>query len=167
MEVIKEHTGTFVLKQSIIILTFMIVLSASLSIFHVYHVLGAVREKTNEAVLSVATVNVLEFYGGARESDGFARHPEAGSFVYNITTDAVADQLAQAICATDISADNTLTVGDSYTVSNIDTQYVNASGAILHFQTSVTVTIPLQMGGVFFSSITKTMEVKSSYDTRF
>ena len=163
---LKDCSGDFLLKSAITITIAALTLSAAITVYHVYHVIGAVRDKVNEAVLAVASVNVPEFYGGARDSDGFARHQEDGRFTDTITTDAVVDQLAQSLGATDLS-DDTITVGTSYTVGGIDTQYFNSSGKNLNFHTRLTVTVPLSVGGLIPTSITKTIEVKTSYDPRF
>ena len=61
---------------------------------------GAVRDNVNEAVPAVAADHIAEFYGGAREADGFARHPEDGAFNFNINTGDVQDKPAQAADAT-------------------------------------------------------------------
>ena len=163
---LRDCSGDFLLKSAITITIAALALSAAITVYHVYHVMGAVRDKVNEAVLAVASVNVSEFYGGAWESDGFARHREDDRFTEAITTDAVVDQLAQSLGATDLAADDTITVGD-YTVSGIDTQYFNSMGGNLNFRTRLTVTIPLSVGGLIPTSITKTIEVKTSYDPRF
>lgn len=163
---LKDCKGDFLLKSAITVVIAALALGAAITVYHVYHVVGAVRDKVNEAVLAVASVNVPEFYGGARDSDGFARHHEDGSFTDTITTDAVVDQLAQSLGATDLADDDTITVGD-YSVGGIDTQYFNSSGSILNFRTTLTVTVPLSLGGLTLSSITKTMEVNTSYAPKF
>lgn len=163
----RENSGQFLFKSALRLLGGAIILSASISIYHVYHSLGVVREKTNEAVLAVATVNVPEFYGGARESDGFARHPEDGYFGFSIATDDVVDRLVQSLKATDLSTDDTITVGDSFTVQSINTQYVNYSSGNLNFRTTLTVTVPLSAGGILLPAVTKRMEVGTSYDPKF
>ena len=127
--------------------------------------MGNVREKVNESVLAVAAVNVAEFYGGARESDGFARHPVEGGFAYVIDTVDVMTTLALALGAT-ARSDSSITVGESFTISNLSTQYVNNSGSILRFRTTLTVTVPLDLGNIS-APIERTMVVNSSYDTKF
>lgn len=166
-EKIKEQRGEFLLSTAVKLLIGVIFLSAGVEVFHVYHTLGIVREKTNEAVLAVAAVNVSEFYGGAREADGFARHPEDGAFTYNITTDDVVDTLVQSLNATDLSEDNTITVGKSFSVASLHTQYVNSVGGDLNFQTNLTATVPLKIGGMLLPAVTKQMEVKTSYAPKF
>lgn len=164
---LKDCSGDFLLRSAITVTIAALTLSAAIAVYHVYHVIGAVRDKTNEAVLSVAAANVSEFYGGARDSDGFARHREDGRFAESITTDAVVDQLAQSLGATDVSDDDTITVGTAYTVSGTNTRYFNSSGTNLNFLTRLTVTVPLSVGGLIPASITKTIEVSTSYDPKF
>jgi len=57
-EKLREQRGEILLDSALKLLIWAIVLSAGVEIFHVYHTLGLVREKTNEAVLAVAAVNV-------------------------------------------------------------------------------------------------------------
>jgi hypothetical protein len=166
-EKLKEQRGEFLLKTAVELLIGAIVLSAGVEVFHVYHTLGIVREKTNEAVLAVAAVNVPEFYGGAREGDGFARHTEDGGFAFNITTDDVVDQLVQSLGATDLSEDDTITVGKSFSVTSLHTQYVNCSDGDLNFETTLTATVPLELGGLLLPAVTKNMEVRTSYAPKF
>ena len=162
---LQEQRGEFVVHGAFKLLIGALLLSVGLSIFHVYHVMGSVREKVNESVLAVAAVNVAEFYGGARESDGFARHPVDDGFAYSIDTEDVISTLATELGAT-AHSENSLTVGESFTISNLSTQYVNNSGSILRFRTTLTVTVPLDLGNVS-APIERTMVVNSSYDTKF
>lgn len=164
---LREECGEFLLSTAIKLLAGAMLLSAAVEVYHVYHVLGVVKEKANEAVLAVAAVNVPEFYGGAREGDGFARHPEDGSFAFSIATDDVVDVLVQSLNATDLSENDTITVGESFSVASIRTQYINYSGGSLNFQTNMTVTVPLELGGVLLPAVTKRMEVKTSYAPKF
>lgn len=164
---LREQRGEFLLSTAMRLLAGAMLLSAAVEVYHVYHTLGVVKEKANEAVLAVAAVNIAEFYGGAREGDGFARHPEDGSFVYSITTDDVVDMLVQSLNATGLDEDDTITVGESFSVASIRTQYMNYSGGNLNFQTNMTVTVPLELGGVLLPAVTKEMEVKTSYAPKF
>ncbi|WP_352415538.1 hypothetical protein [Oscillibacter ruminantium] len=167
-EKLREQRGELLLDSALKLLIWAIVLSAGVEIFHVYHTLGLVREKTNEAVLAVAAVNVAEFYGGAREADGFARHPEdGGTFGFSIATDDVVDQLVQSLHTTDLSVDDTITVGKSFSVTSLQTRYTNYSAGNLNFQSTLTVTVPLELGGLLLPAVTKQMEVKTSYAPKF
>ena len=169
MEVLKklrEQRGEFAVRFSVGLLIFLLVFNLGFSFWHVYHVLDRVRETVNESVLAVAAVNVAEFYGGARESDGYARHPEGGSFAFLIDTDDVISTLSRSVGATQIAADGTITVGSSYVIKNISTQYENTVGSTLNFTTTITVVVPLDLGNVDIP-IEKTIKVRSSYDTKF
>ena len=165
VKILRSRRGEFLLHSAVVLLAAAMLLSAAVSAYHVYHVVGAVRDKVNEAVLAVAADNVAEFYGGAREADGFARHPEDGTFNFNIDTGDVQDKLAQAVDATNVT-DNSITVGDQYAIKDLDTQYVNNSGGNLHFKSTMIVTVPLTVLGQQFP-ITKKIEVTSSYAPKF
>lgn len=169
MEIInklREQRGDFAVRWAGVLLGACFLLSVMLSVWHVYYVLGRVRETVNESVLAVAAVNVAEFYGGAREADGYARHPEGVSFAFSIDTDDVIDTLSRSVGATQISADGTITVGSSYVITDILTRYENTVGSVLNFKTTITVIVPLDLGNIVIP-IEKTTEVRSSYDTKF
>ena len=170
MEVIaklRERDGNVFVRSALELFGLLLLLSILLSVYHVHHVLGAVREKVNESVLAVAAVNVPEFYGGARESDGFARHPYEGGFVFSINSEDVLDTLSRSVGATSVDDDaGAFEVGDAFAVRGLTTRFVNQSGSILNFTTSLTVAVPLELGG-FSVPIEVRMQVRSSYDPRF
>lgn len=167
MEIAKlnEQRGEFVFRNAIGLLIGAMLLSVGLSIFSVYHIINGVREKTNESVLAVASVNVAEFYGGARESDGFARHYFRDQVTCFIDTEDVMTTLASAVNATYFT-DTSITVGTSYKLTDISTRFVNYSGGYLNFETTLTVTVPLDLGNVNVP-ISKRITVRSSYDAKF
>lgn len=162
---IRNNAGEFVLKQAIGLLIFVMVLSSTLAIYHVYYVIGTVREKTNEAVLAVASSNVAEFYGGARESDGYARHPEDGAFSFSISTEDVLDNLLSSTGAVE-TGDGTLK-RESFSIRNLNTDFINYDGKDLHFTTTLRVEVPLVGGGFALTSIQKNLEVESCYAPKF
>lgn len=169
---LRGREGNFVLRGAIGLLLFAMLASAALEIYHVYHCIGKVREKVNESVLAVAAVNVAEFYGGAREADGYARHSgdteNGGVFVSTINSEDVLETLADSLNAT--SVDDTtgvIEIGSSYAVQGLQTRFVNAQGNILHFESTLTVTVPINAGGVLHTQISKPLKVKSSYDPKF
>ena len=174
MEMVKQVRGTlrdkggqFLLGTAVKLLAAAIVVGAGVEVYHVYHVMDTVRTAASEAVLAVAATNVSEFYGGAREGDGFARHPEDGVFASYISTDDVVDQMVRMLGVTDLAADDTMTVGRSFSVRNVRAQYVNFDGTNLHFRTTLTVSVPLSMGGILLPDITSNMEVMTSYAPKF
>ena len=167
MEVIsalRDRSGNIYLKSAVVLLAAALFVSAGLSIYHVYHTFGTVREKVNEAVLAVAAANVSEFYGGSRESDGYARHPAGnGRFESNCNTGEVLVALARSAGG---SVTGTTIQTDSYTVTVVSTECVNQVGGVLHFITTIRAVVPLDVGDVSIP-IEKVIEVRSQYDTRF
>lgn len=164
---LRSSCGEFLLGTAVKLLAAAIVVCAGMEVYHVYHVMDTVRSTVSEAVLAVAAVNAPEFYGGAREGDGFARHPEDGAFASCVSTDDVVDQMVRMLGVTDLTADDTMTVGDSFSVRNVQTHYVNSDGAVLNFHTTLTVSVPLSVGGILLPAITKNMEVRTSYAPKF
>ena len=167
MEVVstlRDRNGNVYLKSAVVLLIAAIVVSVGMSIYHVYHTLGAVREKVNEAVLAVAAANVSEFYGGSRESDGYARHPAGnGGFAASCST---GDILAALAYSTNGAVAGATIQTDSYAITISGVDCVNQLGRNLRFVTTIQVVVPLDIGGISIP-IEKAMEVKSQYDTRF
>lgn len=163
---LRSDRGEFTVSTAIKLIIAAMLFAVLMSIFHIYYVIGSVREKVNESVLAVAAANVAEFYGGARESDGFARHVDGMAFISTISTDDVVDTLARSCGATAVGSAGTIIVGDSYRLSQVATEFVNVSGAVLNFKTTLTVIVPLKIGTASFP-INRTIVVRSSYDPRF
>lgn len=165
-KILTDNCGEFTVSTAFRLLGAVLVLALLISIFHVYYVIGSVREKVNESVLAVAAANVAEFYGGARDVDGYATHTGPTGFTSTINTDDVVDTLARSVGATAIGSAGTIVVGDSYKLSNISTTYTNAAGSKLNFTTALTVEVYLKVGA-FVVPITKSITVRSSYETKF
>lgn len=167
MEVISTlrcRSGNIYLKSAVVLLIATFFVSVGLSIYHVYHTFGTVREKANEAVLAVAAANVSEFYGGSRESDGYARHPTGnGDFAASCSTGDILAALAYS--TNGAVAGGTIQTG-SYTITISGVDCVNQVGKNLRFVTTIQVVVPLDIGGISIP-IEKAMKVKSQYDTRF
>lgn len=163
---LRSERGEFTVSTAFRLILSAMLFAALLSVLHVYYTIGSVREKVNESVLAVAAANVAEFYGGAREADGYARHVDGTAFASAISTDDVVDTLARSCGASAVGSKGTIVVGDSYRLSNVTTEYVNSSGSILNFKTTLTVQVPLDLGDVSIP-INKTIVVRSSYDPRF
>ncbi len=165
-----SQKGEFTVSTAARIMIIALLTAAMMSVYHVYAAIGNVREKVAESVTAVAAANVAEFYGGARESDGNARHYESGTFASLISTDDVMDTLSRSVGASDYGASGELIVRDSYTISNLSTVYVNGntSGAAdaLNFRTTLTVTVPIRFAGIN-TSVKKTIVVRSTYDPKY
>lgn len=163
---IRNERGEFTFSAAFRLLALALLGAVMLEVMHVYFTIGSVREKVNESVLAVASANVAEFYGGARESDGYARHVVGNSFASAVNTDNVIDTLARDCGATSVDESGHIVVRDSYELQGINTRYVNSTGAVLNFNTKLTVIVPFKVFGTVFP-ISKGIEVKSSYDPRF
>ena len=162
---VTAHRGSVALSAALILLLGGLLLAVSLEVYHVYSVAERVREKTDEAVLSVAAVNVGEFYGGARESDGNARHPVGGGFSSTVLTDAVLEDLAAALGG--VKGTNSILDEGSYEIRDLQTVYENTDGEILHFQTTLTLRVELSLGGQLLPYVTLPLTVRSDYAAKF
>lgn len=162
---LRSQRGEFAFRWAVGLLAASILFFAGLSIWHVYHVVGKVREKVDEAVLAVAAVNVSEFYGGARETDGYARHMDGDDFAVQLDTQDVLNTLARSVGGS-LAADGTITVDGSYVIRTLAVRYENREGSILRFRAILTVAVPLELGGMTVP-IEKTIKVCSGYDTKF
>lgn len=119
----------------------------------------------DEAVLAVAAYNVAEFYGGAREMSGQARHAMGGNqFASSVFSGDVIDQLNRSLGG-ELSGNRIQK--DSWSVENLQTSYVNSEGGNLNFRTSLTVKVPFKIGSLPPVMIERRMEVASSYAPRF
>ncbi len=170
MRLLRGRKGEFTFAAAVRLMAAALLVAAMMAVYHVYYTIGAVREKVNESVTAVAAANVAEFYGGARESDGHARHYDSGSFASVVTTDDVLDTLSRSVGASGYGAAGEIVVRDSYTISGLSTSYVNGSlsGATtaLNFKTKLTVTVPIRFAGINVP-IQKTITVRSSYDPKY
>lgn len=165
LSILRSRRGEFAFRCAVGAMIAALVLSAAFSILCVYHAVGTVRENVNEAVLAVAAVNVSEFFGGSRETDGYARHPDSGGFSVSLDAEDVRTTLARAIGGT-VGRDGSITVEDAYVIRDLNTVYQNTDGSVLCFTTTLTVIVPLKLGGISVP-IQKMLEVSSRYDAKF
>lgn len=163
---LRDRRGEVFFSSAVKIMLAALVLAVLMSIFHVYYTIGAVREKVNESVLAVASANIAEFYGGAREGDGFARHYEGGTYASAVSSDDVLETLSQSVGASTVDDAGEITVRSSYSISMLQTSFVNSTGNVLNFKTTLTVTVPLKLAGITVP-ISKDILVRSSYDPKF
>lgn len=160
-----ETSGESGLHMGIVCIVGVLLIAAALSVIHVFAVCSYTRSKVDEAVLAVAAYNVAEFYGGARELSGQARHPLGGNqFASTISSDDVIEQLSKSIGG-EVTG-NTITK-ESWSIVNLSTRYVNYEGGQLNFRTQLTVRIPFQIGNLPPITLEKHMEVASSYAPKF
>lgn len=162
---LRETRGEVTLHLAVILLASVILISGGMQVHHVYAVVDMVTGKTDEAVLAVAADNGPQIFKGIRESAGVARRYEDGSWVGFVSTEAVEEALRTSLEAVQDGGD--LLVKGSYRIENLETHFENAEGAHLNFTTTMTLEIPLSMGGDILPPIHKTLEVKTTYEPKF
>lgn len=165
MKKLAERKGESGLHMAIVCVTGVMLIALGLATLHVFAVCSYTRSKVDEAVLAVAAYNVAEFYGGAREMSGQARHAMGGNqFASSVFSGDVIDQLNRSL---DGELSGNRIQKDSWSVENLQTSYVNSEGGNLNFRTSLTVKVPFQIGSLPPVMIERRMEVASSYAPRF
>lgn len=165
IKALRDQRGESSLHMGITCIIGVLLIALGLSAFHVFSVCSYTRTKVDEAVLAVAAYNVPEFYGGARELSGQARHAlGGGQFHSDIFSDDVIDQLGRSIGG-EVSG-NTITKS-SWRIEELHTVYNNSEGGNLNFTTHLTVKVPFKVGNLPPIVIEKRMEVSSSYAPRF
>lgn len=165
MKKLAERKGESGLHMAIVCVTGVMLIALGLATLHVFAVCSYTRSKVDEAVLAVAAYNVAEFYGGAREMSGQARHAMGGNqFASSVFSGDVIDQLNRSLGG-ELSGNRIQK--DSWSVENLQTSYVNSEGGNLNFRTNLTVKVPFQIGSLPPVMIERRMEVASSYAPRF
>mgnify|MGYP007111640010 CR=1 FL=1 len=122
-----------------------------------------VRDRTNEAVLSVAAANGPCAAEGFREGETVSRTYTGTSWQRSVTTEAVLDALQRSLGA-DRSGQSLIREG-SYRIDSLVTSYVNENGDALHFTTTLRLTIFLMGGDAL--KVDRTLEVKTKYEAKF
>lgn len=162
---LRSQNGESSLHMGIVCVVGIFLIAIGLSTFHIFTVCSYARTKVDEAVLSVAAYNIPEFYGGAREMSGQARHAlGSGQFDSDVFSGDVIDQLGRSIGGE--IAGNTITKS-SWKIEDLHTAYNNSEGGNLNFTTHLTVKVPFKVGNLPPIVIEKRMEVSSSYAPRF
>lgn len=158
-----EKRGEIALRLGLILLGAIMLFVLVFNIRHAYQVVDLVRDRTNEAVLSVAAVNGPSASGGVREGEAVSRTYTGASWQRGVTTDAVLDALQRSLGA-DRSGQSLVRKG-SYRIDSLVTYYVNEDGDALHFTTTMRLTIFLMGGDAL--KVDKTLEVKTKYEAKF
>lgn len=163
---LQDRRGEVALSLSIIMLLALLFLAGLLQVHHVYVTIDQVKSKTNASVLAVAAANVPEVYGGARESVGTALHYADTGWASTVSTAAVLDALRTSLGAT-MAPDWSKLETASYSVSDLNTRYVNEENGNLNFITRLKLTIPLSIGQPLIPPITTILEVRTTYEPKF
>lgn len=162
---LRETRGEFAPLMAVILMVGVLLLSTALEVHHVYAVVDRVAGITDEAVLAAAADNVAEIYSGVRESAWSARQYQDDAWACQISTSAVEEALVDSLGA--VSDEARLRVGDSFRMTALEIQAKNPEGGNLNFTTTLTLEIPLSLGGDSLPPIHKTLEVKTTYEPRF
>lgn len=164
---LKDRNGAIALKLGFIMVILSIIIFTFITVARIYFIFDAAKERANEAVLAVAAYNIAEFYGGAREGDGYARHALGGNtFGSAVTTEDVLAQMAVSLDAEPLD-DNTLYKEGNYYIRNLNVRYVNTVDGNLNFLTTFTVIIQLSIAGSQIDGIEKDIQVNTTYAPKF
>lgn len=161
-----EQKGEVAVKGVVILLVATILFAAVIQTIHVYHAISEVKEKTNEAVLATASLNVSGIYMGVRESEWFARQYADPSWTANADASQVAYQLANATGG-QLMSDNTIFKEESYMISDLISTFDNSSGEGLNFTTTLKLDVFIDIGGIIQTTIPYDLEVHTSYAKKF
>lgn len=131
--------------------------------FH-YQVIDQVMDRTNEAVLAVAAVNGPRALSGVREADGLVRNYDGANWNRVVTTNEVLYALGISLGAYADGPQSLIRDG-SYRIDHLVTSYVNSDGGVLHFVTTMDLTISL-LGGDSLT-VTRPLEVRTTYEAKF
>lgn len=164
---LRERKGDIGIESAMVCLLGIMFLAVCMEVGRVYITVNAIKSKTDSAVLTVAAANVANVYDGVRESEGAARTVTDGDWEQLVETDAVGNALISILSLTQsrealerISPNNKMV----YSLSGLNTSYVNAEGNNLNFKTTMTITIPLGFLGI---KLNQPLEVCTTYEGKF
>ena len=164
---LKNKHGEIALKLGILLVVLTLVIFLAMQVWRIYFAFDSAKEKTNQAVLAVAAYNVAEFYGGAREGDGQARHPlGGGNFDSVVSTEDVIAQLAVMLNA-EVIDNTTLHKEGNYRIEHLNVQYLNSVNGNLNFKTTFTLAIQFSFSGEQLDGIVSEVEVRTTYEPKF
>ena len=152
------------MRLCVILLVAVLIFLVLFNIRHVYQTIDTVIDRTNEAVLAVAAYNGPGSSAGVREGEALARKYTGADWQRAVTTHAVLDALQGSLGG--VVSDNSLVKEGNYRIDNLRTVYDNQDGGVLHFTTSMDISITLLVGGGNVS-VGRHLEVKTTYEARF
>lgn len=169
---LQETRGDIMISASIILLCFSILLVACLECAHVWTTCDITKEKTKEAVLAVAAINVENVYNGVRESVGQARAVDAAgtTWMHPVSSEEVMDILTanmglarQGSVLTKYTESGTEV---EFKMKDFQTSYNNDESG-LNFITTYQLEIPIRIGRDVLPPIHVNMEARSTYEKLF
>lgn len=162
----RQKRGEVALHMAIILLVGVLLLATAMEVQHIYSTVSAVRDKTSEAVLSVAAANVSRVYGGTREASGAARRFNGTHWESLVSTREVLGALAPALGAT-ATGDASLSREGSYEIQQLHTTFSGLEQERLTFKTTMTLKIRFSVGGALLPPLAHRVEVHTTYDAKF
>lgn len=161
---LREKSGEIALRLSLTLLVAVLLFLVVINIRHAYQVIDQVMDRTNEAVLAVAAVNGPRALSGVREADGLVRNYDGANWNRVVTTNEVLYALGISLGAYADGPQSLIRDG-SYRIDHLVTSYVNSDGGVLHFVTTMDLTISL-LGGDSLT-VTRPLEVRTTYEAKF
>lgn len=160
-----ERRGEIAPLSAVILLVGVLILTIALQVNHSYATIDLLTGKTNQAVLAVAASNVDKVHDGVREGQGTARSFNGSSWSRLVTTEAVIQSLQVSLDATRSGA--TLTRENGVQLVTINTKADNYDGGKLNFTTTMTIKIPLSLGGGILPPLQHKLVVHTTYEPKF
>lgn len=164
---LRQRQGSVMIDFALVCLVGLMLLAVCMEIGRVYITVNMIKSKADAAVLTVASANVANVYGGVRESAGTARSVSNGDWSELVSTEETKNSLIEVLSLTPSEdALERVSPGNKtvYRLSNLSTVYINSDGSNLNFKTTMTVTIPLNFLGL---NINQNLEVSTTYDAKF
>lgn len=160
---LREKSGEVAVDLCFDFLALFFIFIVLLNIRQAFQTVDRVIDRTNEAVLAVAAINGPGALGGVREGEAVSRNYNGASWGRVVTTQEVLYTLSSSLGAT-ISGQSLSREG-SFRIDHLSTSCVNFDGGVLHFVSTMDLTISL-LGGDDLT-ITIPLEVKTTYEAKF
>lgn len=158
MEVIKNENGFINIWAIVLFLILILTVVTGIEASRIFNSINTVHDAVNEAVLSVATVNAPNIFGGVRESEAKAKN--------TVSTSEVKDNLDKHFSLKDGKAITSQGL-EQFTIKNLKTKFINQVGSNLNFETTLSLEIPIYILGSRLITATKDMKVRSTYENKF
>ena len=152
------------------LLIFCIILTAVIEVIRIQNVCIQVQQTADTAVVSACTKQTPEVYNGAVEGSAISRTPtgESGWDEF-ISTDIVMELTSSTLGLQKDGREYCKIVDgvEMYRIKNMDVQFDNIEGDVLHFTTEVDLCVPIYYCSRMLPPLERILEVKSSYMLKF
>lgn len=153
----------------LIILIFMCIAVAG-EFIRIQNIFSLVQETADTAVVSACTAQTPDVYNGAIESSAVSRYPEGDSgWGEKITTDIVLETMCHTLNLQEKSDGyySIINNQEMYHIIDVDVDFDNMEGDVLHFQTDVKISVPIYFGNELLPPLVHNLIIKSSYMLKF